>query len=262
MVGSLIGFPLGAILVAGGVPGPAPVTTKYKIETKVQTTIDLSAMGQGTQQQDVIQSAFITIALNDTATGKVVHVVIDSLATDAAIPGAAEAMAKAKGAWLHGLIDSKGKVTVVKTSADSNDFVAELKSSVPTFFPRIRAGAKQGDSWVDTTNLDTRTTSRAVKSTVITTFTHAGADPAAGPNGLRIETIFSSTAAGTVENPMAGTMEMESNDKGTGKFYVGADGRYLGGSSQSEAKATIKSAMGPDPIPLKIIRTSTISVLK
>jgi hypothetical protein len=153
-------------------------------------------------------------------------------------------------------------VTVVKTSADSNDFVAELKSTMPTFFPRVRAGAKQGDSWVDTTNLETKTSTRALKSTVVTTFTHGGDDTMAGEKAARIETVFTSTAAGTMENPMAGTMEMESADKGTGKFFVSATGRYLGGASQSEAKATVKSAMVPDPIPIKVLRTSTISIVK
>jgi hypothetical protein len=97
MIGHPAGISLGAVLVLLGIAGPAPVSTKYKIETKIETTIDLSAMGQGTQQQNVSQSAFISIAMSDTAGGKVVHVVIDSLATDAPIPGAAEAMAKARG---------------------------------------------------------------------------------------------------------------------------------------------------------------------
>ena len=114
----------------------------------------------------------------------------------------------------------------------------------------------------NTTNLETKTSSRALKSTVVTTFTHGGSDTMAGDKATRIESVFSSTAAGTVENPMAGAMEMESADKGTGKFFLSADGRYLGGTSQSEGKATVKSAMVPDPIPLKVIRTSTISIVK
>ena len=61
---------------------------------------------------------------------------------------------------------------------------------------------------------------------------------------------------------MAGSMQMESTDSGSGKHYLGADGKYLGGTSHSEGKATVKSAMMPDPIPLKIARTSTISVIK
>src|SRR5262245_42724265 len=253
---------MGALVMALGVRGPAPVTTRYKIETKIETTIDLSGMGQGQQQQNVNQSAYITVGVNDSAASKVVHVVIDSLATDAPLPGAAEAMAKAKGAWLHGVIDPRGKMTIVKTSADSNDFVAELKSTMGTFFPRMKAGAKQGDAWVDTTNLETKTSSRALKATVVTTYTHGGDDTMGGEKALRIETAFATTSAGTVENPMAGPMEMESSDKGTGKFYLTPDGRYLGGSSRSEAKATIKSAMVPDPIPVKVLRTSTISVVK
>jgi hypothetical protein len=263
MFGRTIMFVGAGIFLLGPGDRSAPSTTKYKIETKVETTIDLTAVGQGQQLQNANQVAYLTIALNDTAQGgKVMHVVIDSLSGNIQVPGADEQMAKAKGAWLHGLVTPGGHVNIVKTSADSNDFVAELGSAMRTFFPRTKPGAKQGDSWVDTTAIETKTSNRSVKGTTITTYTVGGEDAMAGASGRRIESTFASTTAGTVENPMAGSMDLEASETGTGKFYVAQDGRYLGGTSQSEGKATVKSAMLPDAIPLKILRTSTISIIK
>ncbi len=252
----------GTLWLVGAPGGPAPSTTKYKLETKLETIVDLTAMGQGTQTQNVSQLALITVALADSAGGKTMHVVIDSLASDIPLPGAAEAMAKAKGGWIHGFLDTKGHATISKTSADTNDFVAELKATMTSFFPRLKPNAKAGDSWIDTTAADTKTSSRAVKSTTVTTYTAGGADTMNGEKASRIDAAFTSTAAGTVENPMAGSMNLESTETGTGKYYFAADGRFLGGTAQALGKATVKSPMVPDPIPLKLTRTSSITLIK
>ena len=262
MVGRVMLFSLGAGLIAAH--GPAPQSTKYKIETKVETTIDLSGVGQSSQQQTLNQTALITVGLSDTTGGRIMHVVVDSLAiqSDIQVPGTEEALAKAKGAWLHGFVDPRGKVTITKTSADSNDFVAELRGTMTMFLPRLKAGAKAGETWVDTTNIETRTSSRAIKATAITKYTVGGDDNLSGEKATRIDATYATTAAGTVQNPMAGAMEMESTESGTGKYFLSTDGRYLGGSSRSESKAKLKAAMLPDPIPIAIVRTSTISALK
>jgi hypothetical protein len=253
---------VGTLVLVGAPGSPAPSTTRYKIESKAETTIDLTAMGQGTQTQNVSQLAIITVALADSAGGKSMHVVIDSVASDIQLPGAAETLAKAKGGWLHGFVDARGHATILKTSADSNDFVAELKSTMSTFFPRLKVNAKTGESWIDTTRVETKTSSRNIKSTTITTYTAGGDDTMNGEKAVRIEASFASTAEGTVENPMAGSMNLESSDTGTGKYYLGPDGRFLGGSSRAEGKATVKSAMVPDPIPLKLVRTSSVTIIK
>jgi hypothetical protein len=65
---------------------PAPSTTKYRIETKLEQIIDLSAMGQGSQTTAFDQHAIISVTLTDTAGGQVMHVVIDSLASTAPVP--------------------------------------------------------------------------------------------------------------------------------------------------------------------------------
>ena len=74
-------------------------------------------------------------------------------------------------------------------------------------------------------------------------------------------TIAASTVVGTMENPMAGSMDVEGTEAGTGTLLLAADGRYLGGTASSKGDMKIKTAMLPDPIPVKVTRSTTISVV-
>ena len=56
MGGRAVQCSIGALVLAFAVGGSAgaPVTTRYKIDTKVETTIDLSAVGGASQQQNAV----------------------------------------------------------------------------------------------------------------------------------------------------------------------------------------------------------------
>ncbi|MHB1327227.1 MAG: hypothetical protein ACYC2K_03420 [Gemmatimonadales bacterium] len=240
----------------------ALATTRYRIESKTQQTVDLSAVQQPNQVTNTTQVAIISVTLTDTTGGKTIHVVIDSLSTDLPVPGAAEAALSAKGAWLHGIVDPWGRTKIVKTSADSNEIVGQLKASLQRFFPVVKPGGKQGDTWVDTTQVDSKTPQQAVKSTSITTYTLGGAAQYAGMSATKIDAVSNTTGAGTIENPMAGPMELTLTDQAKESFYVGANGHYLGGTSQSSVKSFVTTPMVPNPIPVTATRSTTVTVLK
>ncbi len=61
---------------------------------------------------------------------------------------------------------------------------------------------------------------------------------------------------------MAGTMDVELKDTATSSYFVGSNGRFLGGESSSDGKSLVRTPMAPDPIPVAIKRTTTISVAK
>ena len=253
-------FPL---LVLGSIPtrNPGgPSTVKYRIDSKLEQIVDLSAMGQGNQTTSFSQVAIISVTLSDTAGGQIMHVVIDSLTSDAPVPP--ESIQKARGAWLHGLIDPWGRGKVTATSADSNEIVAQLKGTMARFFPILKPGAKQGDSWVDTAKVDTKTPSQTMKSMTVSTYTHAGQVTRDGKPAARIDATSATTGAGTMENPMAGTMDVELKNAATSSYFVGSDGRLLGAESQSDGKSLVRTPMAPDPIPVTIKQTITISVAK
>ena len=245
--------------MAAVAPG-APSTTKYRIDTKLEQIVDLSAMGQGNQTTSFDQHAIISVTLTDTIGGQIMHVVIDSLTSTAPVPP--EMIQKAQGAWLHGTIDAWGRGKVTATSADSNDMVSQLKGTMARFFPIVKPGAKAGDSWLDTATVDTKTPAQTMKSMTITNYTHGGSVTRDGQPAARIDAASSTTGAGTMENPVAGTMDVELKDTATSSYFVGSNGRFLGGESSSDGKSLVRTPMAPDPIPVAIKRTTTISVAK
>jgi hypothetical protein len=257
-------FAVAPLLAFGAVMATptAPITLRYRIESKTEQVVDLSAMGQGSQTNAFTQVAIISITLNDSASGKVMHAVVDSITTDAPMPGLAEAAQKAKGAWLHGFVDGWGRTKIVATSADSNDVVVQLKNSLARFFPIVKPGSKEGDAWVDTAKVDSKTAQQTMKTSTVTSYKRGAAGPRGGESATRIEASSETKGAGTMENPMAGTMDVELNDAGTETFFVTADGRYLGGESKSEGKSLVRTPMAPDAIPVKISRTTMVSIIK
>ncbi|MEO8450695.1 MAG: hypothetical protein ABI647_12930 [Gemmatimonadota bacterium] len=256
VVGSiaLLGF-----VVAGN--GAAPVTTKYRIEVKAEQTVDLSAAGQGTQTTATTFAGVVRVTLTDTAGGKTLHAVIDDATFDA---GPMLAITKAttdsaKGAWIHGLVDPRGKITGLKTSLDSNVVVAQLKTSMISFYPRVKPGFKAGDAWTDTTDVETKNQGANMKTRVVTNYVASPASESGA--AMKLAAAFSSSVAGTMENPMAGSMDVEGTEAGTGTLLLAADGRYLGGTAHATGDMKIKTPMLPDPIPVKVVRTTTVTVV-
>ncbi|MFN0177557.1 MAG: hypothetical protein ACKVZ0_02075 [Gemmatimonadales bacterium] len=251
-----------AVLLAAATESPAPKTTRYRIESKTEQIVDATGVGGPKQEVTVNQVAILSITLSDTAGGKTMHVVIDSVGTDSPQPEAAAMAAKAKGAWIHGFVDGWGRGKIAASSADSNEIVDQLKPTLARFFPVVKPGAKPGDSWVDTMNFDSKSATRAMKSLRISTYTHAGPSTWGGSPAVKVDATTSSSGAGTMENPMAGTMEVESTSNGTESFYLSADGTYLGGEAKQGGDSKIRAAMFPDAIPVKISSAVTVTVLK
>ena len=76
---------LSLLLALHLLPGPVPTpdTTRYLIVTKVSSLVDLSAVGQAVTTITMTTSAYVTVALSDTAGGRLAHVVVDSSTFDA-----------------------------------------------------------------------------------------------------------------------------------------------------------------------------------
>lgn len=255
--------PLALVGAITGIEDPAaPTTTRYRIESKTEQVVDLSGMGQPNQVNAFTQVAIISITTNDTVGGRTMHVVIDSITSDAPIMDPSLDPKAAKGAWLHGIVDAWGRARIVATSADSNATVGQLRNTLSRFFPVVKPGAKQGDNWVDTARVDSKTAQQDMKTVTVTTYTHGGPEARAGTPAVRINAKSATTGAGTMENPMAGTMDVEMATTGNEVFYVATDGRYLGGESTVEGKSDIRMAVSPAPIPVTIKSTSSITVLK
>jgi hypothetical protein len=254
--------PLAFLVPAMAGPAAAPVTTSYRIETRVEQIQDLSAFGQGEQSIVQEQAAHLTVTLTDSAGGKALHVVVDSMASSGPVAAPAGALEAVRGAWLHGFIDPRGRTRITATSNDSSDVLAQLRASLVTLHPRVPPGTKTGDSWSDTTVVESSSSSQATTTTTVTRYTAGGEEARGAVRARKLEAAFTGTVKGTIQNPMAGELVLEATETGSGTYFIGPDGRYLGGSSSATGNATVSSAMLPAPIPIRVIRSTTVTVLK
>lgn len=242
-------------------PAPAPVTTKYRVETRVDQVQDLSAFGQGEQTIIQEQAALIRVTLSDTVGGKVMHVVVDSLWSAGPMAPPAAALQALKGAWIHGYLDAQGRARVVAASNDTSDALSQLRSAMHTFHPRLLGRFSAGDTWADTAVVESRSSSQTSRTSTITVYTARGEENVGGVNARRLESTFTASTTGKIQNPMAGELDLEAKESGRGVSFVSRDGRFLGGSASATGNATVSSPMLPAPIPIKTTRTSTVTVI-
>jgi hypothetical protein len=241
----------------------APSTTKYRFDLKSETTVDLSVVGAPTQVTNLGLNAWVVMTLTDSAGGKVVHAIVDSMKVDTTIPQITPAtIDSAKGGMIHGFVDPSGHIKNVTATPGGNPLLAAVQGVVNALFPRVKVGTKTGDHWVDTTEVSNSSEGNNTKVKLILNYSADGTETVAGFPATKVTAASTSIVTGTMENPMAGTMEVEGNGVGTGTFFVGTDGRFLGGTLSSTIDQRLKVAMAPAPIPVKTVQVLTVTLIK
>ena len=239
----------------------AAVTTRYKLEIKAETTIDLSAFGQGVQTQTANLAAWLVVTLNDSAGGKSVRALVDSVTFVGTAPVSRESLDSTKGAVVRGFVDAAGRVKNLTTTPESS-IVMQVQGMINSFFPKIKSAAKLGDKWADTVEIKNAGGGNNTNVTLAIDYTAGARETVAGLPALKVSAVTKSTVSGTMENPNAGTMEVEGTGSGTGTLSIGSDGRFLGGSSTSNIDQRLKVSMAPTPIPVKTAQTVVVTVVK
>jgi hypothetical protein len=255
-------FVRSALLVTvAGLVGAAPSPTRYKVDQRVESKIDLSAFGQGEQVQSQAFVWFFTASYSDSAAGTVMHVVLDSLQADLGMapvpPGAIDS---AKGTTFHAFMDASGKVQTL-TASKSGLLTSQFEGFLKGFQPRLKRAAKLGDSWIDTLDVETKSAQVTSKTHTITNYSMGGVETWDGVQATKLEAAFSAAMTGTMETP-AGSADMEGKSTGSSTFYLAKDGRYLGGKTTSAGDASISGAFAPTAIPVKNTTTITVNVIK
>jgi hypothetical protein len=248
--------------VLAGPPHRAASTTRYHIESKNDVTVDLSGLGMPSQQQSVGLSSWVALTLSDSGGGHVVHVVVDSVRYSGTAPIPQASFDSAKGGTVHGFVASDGRVKGLASKPAENLAMAEIQGVINAMFPRIKGGARTGDAWVDTTEITNTVGGSNTKVRYLITYTAGGSESVGGVAAMKLSAASQMTISGTVENPMAGTMEIEGTGSGTSSFLMGGDGRFLGGTTSSTLDQKMKMAMSPSPIPVKAVRSVTVTLLQ
>lgn len=249
-----------AVLSLAGPGLLAPVTTRYKVDIKGETTIDLSVMGAPVQVQTANLSAWMLIRLNDSAGGKTIYLKVDSLTFDGTAAVSRESLDSARGGEIRGFVNAANRVSDLSANNPST-LLGQIKVMVHSFFPRVKAGAKPGETWTDTTTVQDESGGNSLTNVVVTTYTAAGTETRAGVATGKVDTKSSSTVTGTMQSPQTGTMEVEGTTTTTGTVFVGPDGRFWGASYNSNHDQRVKLAMAPTLIPVKTVQSIMVTVL-
>ena len=105
------------------------------------------------------------------------------------------------------------------------------RDSSRDFFPWVKAGAKEGEQWADTSAKTTTDGTDSVVVKRITAYRVVGKEKRDSQKALRVTSEYQSTVAGTQPTPN-GPARIEGTGKGTGTYFVSPDGVYLGGDWQ------------------------------
>ncbi len=248
-------------LPAFGLPshGLPPVTAKYRVDQSLTQEVDATAAGQGKQTLQFSTSTFVTVTLNDSAGGRRMRVVIDSVKGDSTTPIPVAVLDSARGGEFRAFVERSGKPSPL-TPTGTSTAAAQLQGLVADFFPWVRPGFKVGEAWTDTTVNVTGAGSDTVTVRRVTSYRAAGEETRGRAKAVRITTDHSSDVAGSQPTPQ-GPAKMEGKGGGTGAYFVSTDGRYLGGEWQLHSSLSLSGAFTKAPVPITVTQTTKVTAL-
>jgi hypothetical protein len=250
------------VAIAGIVGWKAPPTTaakRYRLDLKTTQVIDLKALGQTEQRQAFGSTGFLSVSLADTTDGKTISIVLDSLKPDSASPVPAEAAKAAAGTTWHGVVGSNGRITGLKASND-NPVASTMTGLLREFLPPVPTGVAPGKAWTDTTENADNVANGSMAVRTITNF-QSSSETYGGVKAVKIASASSSSFSGTQETG-GGSAAIEGTGTGTGVWYIGPDGTYLGGNRSSLQNLTVSGAFAPEPLPVAVTIEATTSLIK
>lgn len=233
-----------------------PVTTRYRIQQVTEQEVDLTAAGQGKQQRRNSSSLFVSISLSDSATGRVAHFVVDSAVGDSSTtPDIKASLDSLRGQAYHAFLDH-GKVASIKAMRDGQP-TASASALILALTPRVKADTKLGAAWTDTTDVTNDIPGGNMTVRTVTNFKASGNETREGMKALKVDAAASSAMTGE----QAGN-KIEGTGTSNATYFMGSDGRLVAANSSSNSTLAITTPQLPDPIPLTIKGSLTITMLK
>ena len=247
---------LSVLTLAAWSPTEPPAVKRYRIDIKTTQTVDLSALGQGEQKSEINTTGFVSVTTEDSAGGKAVTAVLDSLTVGEGSPLPAEMAAGAKGTTWHGYQSPTGKMGELKATTE-NPVAAGLEGLIRALFPPVKPGTRQGATWTDTTESNTQS-----GLSVRTVTNYVASDGILdGMKVLQVAGASSQAMSGTQEGPQ-GSMAIEGTGGGTSTWSLGTDGTTLRATYTGTQNLSISGSFAPEPIPVTAVVEGTSSLLK
>lgn len=255
-------FTLSALTAGAGVTphaADAPTTARYRVDQTLTQEVDPTAMGGAKQTLTFTTSSFVTVTLADSAGGKSVHVVMDSVKGDSTTPIPKPVLDSARGSAFHGYLNAAGKMDGLEP-VSTTGAGAKVHGLLADFYPWVRAGLKAGQQWSDTT---ARSTGQGTDSVTVRRVTRYATAPGKHPKSaqaVQVTSDFTSSVGGTQTTPN-GPARIEGTGTGSGTYFVAPDGRYLGGSWRQNSSLKVSGSFAPKPLPITVAQTIKVTVL-
>lgn len=260
-------------LLAGGPEAARAQTLRYDpdadaIHTYVRTQNDnVTQTVNGTEQKAEVKSywrfgARIEGAEDGSRTVEVVH---DSLTIEA-VPQTDGDFTALYGKPIRIVMDERGSVTevVLPDSIPEAAGRLDLAATYRGFYPLLPAeSVEAGDTWSDTTNLQTNQSGLDMTIERVNHYTAAGSAEYAGQPALKIDYTSEVSIEGSGTQQGA-DISLSGTGTGTGSFYFRPEpGLYLGGTEQSEVKMDAFVVAGGQNllIPIVQLREETIELI-
>jgi hypothetical protein len=236
------------------VTSPAPITLKYKFTQSFAQTIDLSAVGQEVQSQQVTYDAYVAVTSHDSAGGHVVRAKVDSLvpAADADPQITAVLTGALKNAVDSGFVDAQGEVSGFAAGPAGPG----LKGMMQAIYPKMKKGAKPGDVWTDTTSVTDSSAGGALTRKLITSYTATAGDKWKGEATLKLVTATSMAISGS-----QGGAQLEGNGRSSSTLTVSRAGHTVTAVSSGDINLTANTPQAPAPLPIVKKTSSTLTLL-
>ncbi len=238
----------------------APTTTRYRIDQTLSQEVDASSAGQGKQFLTFHTTSFITVTLTDSAGGKAMRVVVDSMLGDSTTPIPKAVFDSVRGTAYRSFVTREGRPARLEATS-ATPAAAQVQGLLSDFFPWVRAGIKVGESWADTSANVTADGTDSVTVRRITAYRAAANDTHNSRKAVRVTTDYTSQVAGTQPTPN-GPARIEGKGTGKGAYFVSSDGQYLGGNWQLQSALKISGAFAEQPLPVTLTQTTKVTALR
>ena len=126
-----------------------PVTVKYRVDQSLTQEVEPDGGRSGKEVLQVQHHTFVTVTLNDSAGGRTMRVVIDSMKGDSATPIPARGHGQRPGRRVPRVPHRSGKPSPL-TPTGTSPAASQVQGLLSDFFPWVRPGFKVGEAWADT----------------------------------------------------------------------------------------------------------------
>ena len=254
-------------LVAGATafapPATPPAPFRYTLTEVIHREVDLTAAGAGKQVEHASLTRFVSLTFGDSAGGRTVRLVVDSVRIDtiqSQAPVDQAALDSLRGASATAWIGADGSLQNVQNDSVRGALAA---SALKQFFPKVAPGVRVGTRWTDTTEAPGAGDQLLAASTVrrVTNWAVNGEEPVGGVRSRKIEAAFSQSITGELQTPQ-GAVGIDGTGTGTATYFLAGDGRPMGMTSTLTLTLTVSTSQLPEPIPVSGFNTSTITPIR